>query len=370
MRIALVIYGDLETVTGGFLYDKILVDYLRQQGNQVEIISLPWKRYAGQVLLNFAKAYFRRLVFGQYDLILQDELAHPALFLLNRKIKRHSATPVIAIVHQVLCSQPRFFLWNVFFRIVEKSYLTTVDGMICNSRTTLSAARGLAGQDMKSIVARPAGNRFDFKVNALQVKKRAFQPGPLRLLFVGSLLPGKQLHTLIHSLADLPPSMWRLTVVGNDALDKAYVKRVKRLVAKKNLAEQIVFTGLLSGHEVAEYMNRSHLLVMPCSHEGFGMAYIEGMAFGLPAMGSSAGAAREIIDHEKNGFLIDPGDLLTPRVLIGKLDADRQLLYQMSLAALARFKQHPTWEQSMSRIFLFLQSIVESHEMAGIKTLR
>jgi glycosyltransferase involved in cell wall biosynthesis len=58
-------------------------------------------------------------------------------------------------------------------------------------------------------------------------------------------------------------------------------------------------------------------------------------------MGRSAGAASEIIDHGRNGFLIDPGDLVTPRILIEKLYADGSLLHQISLAALAQFKQHP-----------------------------
>ena len=49
MRVGLVIYGPLETVSGGFLYDRKLVDYLRRSGDHVEIISLRRRSYAANL---------------------------------------------------------------------------------------------------------------------------------------------------------------------------------------------------------------------------------------------------------------------------------------------------------------------------------
>ncbi len=46
MRLGWVIYGNLEMVTGGFIYDKLVVEYLRRQGDEVEIMALPWQPYA------------------------------------------------------------------------------------------------------------------------------------------------------------------------------------------------------------------------------------------------------------------------------------------------------------------------------------
>ena len=43
MRIGLVIYGSLDTLSGGYLYDRMLDEHLRRQGDEVEIISLPWR---------------------------------------------------------------------------------------------------------------------------------------------------------------------------------------------------------------------------------------------------------------------------------------------------------------------------------------
>ena len=58
----------------------------------------------------------------------------------------------------------------------------------------------------------------------------------------------------------------------------------------------------------AESLARSHLLAVPSSYEGFGIVYLEGMAFGLPALASSAGGAQEIIRHGETGWLVPPGE--------------------------------------------------------------
>ncbi|HET9913419.1 MAG TPA: hypothetical protein VFQ13_16105, partial [Anaerolineales bacterium] len=53
MKIGFVIYGSLDTLSGGYLYDRKLVEYLRAQGDTVEIISLPWRNYAAHLTDNF-----------------------------------------------------------------------------------------------------------------------------------------------------------------------------------------------------------------------------------------------------------------------------------------------------------------------------
>ena len=72
MKIGLLIYGSLDTVSGGYLYDRKLVEYLRAQGDTVEIISLPWRNYAAHLMDNFRF----RLPPG-LDLLIEDELNHP-----------------------------------------------------------------------------------------------------------------------------------------------------------------------------------------------------------------------------------------------------------------------------------------------------
>jgi hypothetical protein len=85
VRLGLVIYGSLDTISGGFLYDRRLVDYLRRRGEEVEIISLPWRSYARHIFDNCSLEHLRRLTRTPVDALLQDELCHPSLFWRNRR---------------------------------------------------------------------------------------------------------------------------------------------------------------------------------------------------------------------------------------------------------------------------------------------
>ena len=86
--------------------------------------------------------------------------------------------------------------------------------------------------------------------------------------------------------------------------------------------------------------------------------YLEGMGFGLPAIASTAGAAREIITHGRDGFLVSPGDAVTLARHVQALGQDRGRLLQMGLAAYQRYVAHPTWAESAGRICQFLQTRV------------
>ena len=52
MHIGLIIYGSLDTLSGGYLYDRKLVEYLRSQGDIVKVIPLPWRNYAAHLTDN------------------------------------------------------------------------------------------------------------------------------------------------------------------------------------------------------------------------------------------------------------------------------------------------------------------------------
>lgn len=61
MRVGLIIYGKLDTISGGYLYDRQLVRYLRQQGDEVQLISLPWTWYGRHLLHNIDPALLQQL---------------------------------------------------------------------------------------------------------------------------------------------------------------------------------------------------------------------------------------------------------------------------------------------------------------------
>lgn len=354
MRFRLVIYESLETVSGGYLYDRKLVEYLRQQGDEVEIISLPWQKYGRQLLYNFSADLYHTLKQGSFDVLLQDELNHPSLFWLNGRL-RPRPYPIISIVHHLRCSEKRPSWQNCFYRWIEQRYLRSVDGFILNSETTRQVVEGLAGAGRPFVVAYPGGDRFGQQITEAAVRERALAPGPLRLLFVGNLIPRKGPDVLLGAVALLPSDTWRLDMVGSMTADPAYTAQIQHLIHEAKLAESVRLHGAVTDEVLAQLMRTSQLLVVPSSYEGFGIVYLEGMGFGLPAVATMAGAAGEIITDGRDGFLIPAGDVHTLAQRLALLDNERERLVQMGTAALERYRAHPTWEQTADNIHRFLK---------------
>lgn len=354
LRIGLVIYGSLDILSGGYLYDRKLVEYLEASGDQVEVISLPWRTYASHLLDNFSPAMRSRLKGLQVDALLQDELNHPSLICANRSMNGWAGFPVLSVVHHLRISEAYPGLLTWVYRRVEEAYLKSVDGFIFNSDATRREVVKLAGEGVPGIIARPGGDRLKPGITAEEIAARARHPGQLRVIFLGNLIPRKGLHTLLEALSRLPPGLWRLTVAGSMELDPRYARKIQRFVNGGRLQGQVLFTGPLDEGQLIRAMRIHHVLAVPSKFEGFGIAYLEGMGFGLPAIGTTAGGAREIITDGIDGYLVEPGDAGTLADRLIRLAQDRQLLEVMSLAARFRYRSHPTWEETGRRIRQFL----------------
>lgn len=349
MKLGLVIYGSLDTLSGGYLYDRKLVESLRQAGNEVDVISLPWRNYAAHLTDNLSV----RLPPG-YDLLIQDELNHPSLLAANLKTHPY---PVICLVHHLRCSEQRHAWLNGFYRMIEKRYLDSVDGFIFNSLTTRQVVSSVSEHQRPCVVAYPPTDRFGNGMPKNEVIARAHEEGALRLVFLGNLIQRKGLHTLLDALQ--PGAFdFRLDVIGSLSIDRKYAHVMQIKSQARNLKSRVFFHGALNNESLAAKLKSAHVLVVPSSYEGFGIAYLEGMAFGLPAIGTTAGAASEIIVDGETGFLVPPDQPQTLAARLAHLAWERASLAGMSVRALARYQQQPTWEQSAGSIRRFLQGLI------------
>jgi glycosyltransferase involved in cell wall biosynthesis len=354
MRIGLLIYGSLETLSGGYLYDRQLVDYLHSQGDQVTIVSLPWRTYFRHLGDNFSARFQAQLGQINIDVLLQDELNHPSLFRLNQRLKPMVGYPIVSIVHHLRSSELRPAWKNQLYGWVERGYLNSVDGFVLNSQTTRQVVQGLVGTEKPSVVAVPGGDRLRANFTEAQIVARAHQPGPLRIFFLGNLIPRKGLHNLLAALTNLPRHLWNLMVTGDLEADRNYTRAIYQQIAAEGLSEMVNFTGPLTEAELVQTLETQHVLAVPSSYEGYGIAYLEGMGFGLPAIATTAGAAWEIITPGVDGFLIEPQDVRRLAEILKQLAEDREILAELSRGASRRNLAQPTWEQTAARIRAFL----------------
>mgnify|MGYP005848196241 FL=1 len=369
MRIALVLYGSLDQQSGGYFYDRKLVAYLQHRGDKIDILSLPSVGY-GRALLHAPLA--AKFEYGSYDVVIQDELVHPSLWIANRwyrrKRKRSGGPALIALVHHLRVSEAHP-VWSMpLYRWVEGSFLSSVDGFICNTPATKENVWRLFPNEKPSVVALPSGN-FPRKKPSANLNTG---DGPLNLLFVGNVIPRKGLHTLLQALVYLEgltaktraPQGWsvqnpvgKLLVVGNLKVDPAYVQRCKTL-AEQLPAGMVQFLGSLSDEELLPRFEQSQILAVPSRHEGFGIVYLEAMGQGLVPIASADGGASILIDHGQNGFLVRPEDPEQIAEILVELGNDRNRLAWMRRSALERAAVFPDWEASMEAAYNFI------HDMA------
>jgi glycosyltransferase involved in cell wall biosynthesis len=354
LNLGLVIYGSLEQRTGGYLYDRQLVAYLRQQGDRLEVFSLPWRSYAPHLLHNLSRRVDRWARAAAFDLLLQDELNHPSLFWANRRLRRQGL-PLVSIVHHLRSNEAHRPLALAVYRWVERAYLRSVDAVVCNSHPTLDAALALAGRPLRSVVAWPGADRQRQRIQPEQVLVRAREPGPLRLLYLGAITPRKGLDVLLRALDRFPRGSLRLTVVGETERDPGFARHM--LERSQQLAIPVEFLGPVPDDRLDRLFTSHQVLVVPSWHEGFGIGYLEAMGFGLACLASASGGAADLVRDGVEGFLMPPGDDLKLAECLGQLHSDRSLLARMGQAGLERARKHPTWETTSATIRDFLVGV-------------
>jgi teichuronic acid biosynthesis glycosyltransferase TuaC len=211
-----------------------------------------------------------------------------------------------------------------------------------------AAALVLANSDGIAELARAQGARATRVVHLgadLPPAQRAPRPsGPPTLVTVGHLVARKRHADVLRALAVLAPRhpTLRYAIVGTGPERVA----LEGLAARLGVAERVDFHGQLAPPEAVEQARRSTLFVMPSTEEAFGVAYIEAMAAGVPAIGCRGEPGPEEIAAAGDGFLlVPPGDIERLTQRIDELLSDPQRLREAGQRAHATVAANFTWER-------------------------
>jgi teichuronic acid biosynthesis glycosyltransferase TuaC len=164
------------------------------------------------------------------------------------------------------------------------------------------------------------------------------------LVTVGHLVARKRHADVLRALAvlrDRHPTL-RYVIVGDGPERVA----LEGLATRLGIRERVQLCGQLPPTEAIERARRCTLFVMPSTEEAFGVAYIEAMAGGLPAIGCRGEPGPEEIAAAGDGFmLVPPGDIERLTQRIDELLSDPQRLREAGRRARATVAAHFTWER-------------------------
>lgn len=347
MKVTFVIYGDMDQTSGGYLYDRKLKESLERTGVETGTVSIPRSKYLKNIWDNYRTELYEKLVNLETDILLQDELVHPSLFHLNKKLYKKVEYPILSIVHHLSYLAAREPYRVSLYKYFEKEYLKTINGFVFSSKATRNSVQSLIGET-DGIVAYPGRDHVNPKATA-----STEYDGQLNLLFVGNLQPHKGLDVLINSLEDF--KKFKLKIVGDEKSNPYYTEKIKKLIGDKGMENNVELTGFLTERELSKTFQESNLLIVPSFYEGFGIVYVEALGYGVPVIATQNGGAGEIIRDGREGFLLNPGDVEQLARYLRWFKQNPEYAERMSSMARRKYYQLPTWRESMEKAVEYLR---------------
>lgn len=215
--------------------------------------------------------------------------------------------------------------------------------IITNSNATGTAFYEAGGsKDITKVIY----NSIDFRgfeskdyTKVTKLRNKIVPNGRALLGMFGRLAPWKGQHILIKALVDLPDV--HAAIVGDSLFgEDKYKKQLKDIVSSLGLKDRVHFLGFRSN--IYSLMKAMDIIVhASIAPEPFGRVVVEGMLSERPVIASKAGGVLEIIEHERTGLLVEPGNVeeliqAVQRLLDDQVFA-RSLVKQAKEVALSRF---------------------------------
>jgi glycosyltransferase involved in cell wall biosynthesis len=335
-RFAFAVPGDLTTPTGGYAYDRRMMTELGDLGWRIDLLDLgegfPWPDEATR-----ATAQSRLLAMPAGRSIVVDGLALGVLPETASQLVGRN--PLLALVHHPLALE-----WGLSveqadaLRASERAALAAVQGVVVTSAATAKLLASDYGVPAERIaVARPGSDPAPMSQES--------QDGVVRLLSVGAIVPRKGFDVLITALATLTDLSWRLTIAGDRTRDRNAAARLDADIARHALGDRIAALGAVAPQRLAALYAEVDVFVLASHFEGYGMAYAEAVAHGLPVIGTSAGAIPDTVPPDA-GLLVDPGDSFALAQALHRVIGDADLRRRLASAARAAAPQLPSWRHS------------------------
>jgi len=305
----LIVAGDPGQLTGGYVYDARIVEALRADRWQIDVIGLDGRFPEPDAVASHAlDSALTTLPDGSRAVI--DGLAMSGLPAI---VERHaSRLSITALVHHPLADETGLGApEQQRFRISETRALAAVGSVIVTSVYTARRLADFAVPAEKIAVIEPG-----VEIGQLASGDGSGTP---RLLCIATITPRKGQDLLVEALASLTSLPWQCDLIGDLDRAESYVGKVREAIDKHQLGERVHLLGSQSSERLSSYYRQADLFVLPSHYEGYGMVITEALAHGLPVITTTGGALAHTLP-DAAGIKVPPGDVTALR------DALRRML--------------------------------------------
>jgi glycosyltransferase involved in cell wall biosynthesis len=328
---AFAIPGDITTLTGGYIYERRLLEGLRAAGRDVRHIQLagsfpePSRADMADAVAQLAALepscplILDGLVFGSIDTGGLASVRPPIVAMIHHPLAHESA----------LSEARRAHLYRT-----ERDNLRLVRHVLVPSPHTaaiLTAEYDVAPD--RITIVRPGTDR---------PRGRSAPVDPPLILSVGIQHPRKGHDILLRALAKVMDLDWTAVIVGG-AYDPPHAVDLAALHASLVLGERVSFAGRVSAERLSEFYRSAALFALATRYEGYGIVFDEALAHGLPIVTCRTGAVPQTVPPDA-GLLVPPEDSAAFAAAIRKLLEDHTMRARLAEAAAAAGAMLPGWD--------------------------
>ncbi|RCW69321.1 glycosyltransferase family 4 protein [Pseudorhodoferax soli] len=336
--------GDAQARTGGTLYDRRIAEGLRALGWQVDWCS-PGDGFPSPGAPARAQAAACTAALPDGALVVADGLAFGVLAELA---ERHAQRlRWVALVHHPLALESGLSPQEQDrLQASERRALACARQVIVTSAATARALGAYGVPATRTAVVEPGTDPVPPAQGSGQ---------GLSLLCVATVTPRKAHALLLQALAGLRERPWHLHCVGSLDRDAATAAAAQDLVQALGLGQRVTWHGEVAAEPLQALYAQADLFVLPSLYEGYGMAFAEALAHGLPVLGCAAGAVPDTVPATA-GVLVPPGDPVALQAALQPLLDNTAWRQALAAGARAAGQRLPRWEQAAARFAAVLEA--------------
>lgn len=330
---AFAIPGDIATVTGGYIYERRLLQELRLLGHDVQHIQLG-ASFPDPTGPDMEHAVAALAGLPPERALILDGLVYGSIETAGLARVR---APIVAMIHHPLALETGLTdaRRDHLFRTERDNLALAKHVLVPSGHTARILIADYAVPSDRITIARPGSER--------SVGRRDPTDPPL-ILSVGLQHPRKGHDVLLRALADLKDLSWRAVIVGS-AHDPDHAAELARLLDQLDLHDRVTLAGRIPQAALDSLFAQASLFALATRYEGYGMVFDEAQAWGLPIVSCDTGAVPDTVPKDA-GLLVPPGEWRPLAKALARLLTDLPLREAMSQASHRAGAALPGWQDT------------------------
>jgi glycosyltransferase involved in cell wall biosynthesis len=335
--VAVVVPGDVETPTGGNVYDRRLCAALTELGVDVAVrpVAGDWpvpgddgRRALGELLAGLPDG----------STVLGDGLVLDGV--PDVVVQHADRLRLVALVHLPLADETGLEPAEAArLREAECRSLAACRAVVVTGSLTVTRVQELGVPAARVHLVEPGTD---------PAPQATGTPGGGSLLCLAAIVPRKGQLDLVEALAGLAHRPWQCRLVGPVDRNPPYAEAVREAVDRQGLRQRVEVCGVLGDSELDETWAATDLLVLPSYWETYGMVLAEALARGVPVVTTTGSEAERTA--ARAGLLVSPGDSDALRAALERWLSEPTLRAQLAARAREARRALPSWETAARRM--------------------